>query len=442
MYFRPRHRRGTYPLAREHALPRGVRLLLAVGAVLFAAYLLWTLLLSILGLAGGGERAGAMLMTEDRGTVTVTIDGKQQRAENGMMLFPGESVATGPGAHASLQFFDGSRARMNDGAELALIESSRGSSSSRVSMELKQGTLWLLTADSKSFSGSVLLSVTTPMLSFEVPRGAEATLSPTSLVVYSDEGQGIGMTVAGHDAIVISEGQQWAIAAGSAVGDDLYALRSPLDPVAARTPFVLESRQKLLPRAASGTSTSGRPDGAELISLTLPAANSTLTQATVDVRGTVGAGVTSVLVNGYPAVFDAAKGTFSQQLSPPDGTDDIEIHIQALDAQRNVLGDFRRMVKRAPAAPLEAPTVTVPAKTGQTYRTASEELILRGTAPVGAKGIMVNDYKLQLFDPVKGEWSYVASIRLRNMVTGINTYDVTALDAAGKKSAAARITIL
>lgn len=439
MYFRPRHRRGAYPLAQEHTLPRSVRLLLAAGAVLFAAYLLWTLVLRILGIAGGAERAGAMLAVEDRGTVTVTIDGKQQRAENGMMLFPGESVSTGPNAHASLQFFDGSRARLNDGTELTLTESSRGERSSSVRIELQQGTLWLLTAESRS--GSMLVSVETPMLSFEVPRGTEAVLAPTSIAVYSDEGEGTQMTVAGHDPIMISEGQQWAIAANAAVGDNLYALRSPLDAVAARSPFVLESRQRLLPRATGGTPL-GRSADADLITLLSPAVGAVLTQATVDVRGTVGAGVTSVLVNGYPAVFDAAKGTFSQQLSPPDGTDDIEVRIQALDAQRNVLGDLRRMVKRPPAAPIDPPTVTVPAKTGQTYRTSAEELILRGGAPIGARGIMVNDYTLQLFDPAKGEWSYVASIRLRNMLPGINTYDVFALDAAGKKSAPARITII
>ena len=442
MYFRPRHRHGTYPLAQEHALPRGIRLLLVLGATLFAAYLLWTLLLRILGIAGGAERAGAMLTVEDRGTVSATIDGKQQRAENGMMIFPGESVTTGPGAHASLQFFDGSRVRLNDGAEIAVTESARGSSSSSVSVALARGSLWLMTANRKSFSGSIVWTISTPALSFTVSPGTEALLSQTSLAVYSDDGEGIAVSPAGGGAIMIGEGQQWALpTSGSAISDDLYSYRAPLDAVAARSAFVLESRQLLLPRAV-GTRSPSRSANAEILTLTLPVNGTVLNDATVNVKGTVGAGVASVLVNGYPSLLDAAKGTFALQLSPPDGQGEFEIHVQALDATRNVLDDLRRTVKRAPPAPIAAPTVTLPAKAGQTYRTTATELILRGGAPADARGIMVNDYTLQLFDPAKGEWSYVASLRLRNMLPGINVYDVYALDATGKKSASARITII
>ncbi len=415
-------------------------MLLAAGALLFAAYLLWTLLLRILGISGGAERAGAMLSVEDRGTVSVTIDGKQQRAENGMMLFPGESVSTGPGAHASLEFFDGSQMRLNDGTEVTVAESAHGENTSRISVDLRQGTLWVMTADRKSFSGSVVRSVTSPTLSFALFPGTEALLSPTSLAVFSDVGEGIAVTLKGQEAIMISEGQQWALPSGGAAGSDLYAYRAPLDAVMARSPFVLESRQKLLPRA--GTGTSGQPVNGDLLTLTAPVNGAVMKDATVNVQGTVGAGVSSVLVNGYPAVLDATKGTFSQQLSPPDGQGDFDIHVQALDASRNVLADVRRTVKRAPPAPIAAPTVTVPAKTGQTYRTTADELILRGGAPADARGIMINDYKLQLFDPAKGEWSYVAALRLRNMLPGSNIYDVTALDAAGKKSPVARITII
>ncbi len=447
MYFRPRHRRGVYPLAQEHTLPRGVRMLLTAGAALFAAYLLWTLLLRLFGIAGGAERAGAMLAVEDRGTVSVTIDGTQQRAENGMMLFPGEHLTTGPGAHASLQFFDGSRVRLNESTEISVSESARGESDSRVSVDLRQGTLWLMTAGRRSFTGSIVWAVTSPTLSFTLSPGAEAMLSPTSLAVFSDEGEGIEVSLAGQDSIMISEGQQWALpTGGTAVSSDLYAYRAPLDAVSARSPFVLESRQKLLPRAA-GTASPGRSADAEVLTLALPVNGAVLTESTVHVKGTVGAGVLSVLVNGYPALLDTAKGTFTQQLSPPDpsagsGQGEFEVRVQALDASRTVLADVRRMVKRAPPAPLAAPTVTVPAKTGQTYRTSAEELILRGGAPSGARGIMVNDYTLQLFDPAKEEWSYVASLRLRNMLPGANVYDVFALDAAGRKSPAARITII
>lgn len=442
MYFRPRHRRGAYPLAQEHALPRGVRILLAAGALLFAAYLLWTLLLRMLGISGGLERAGALLTVEDRGVVSVTIDDKQQRAENGMMLFPGESLTTGPGAHASLQFFDGSRMRLDGGTEIAIVESARGRSASRVIVKLRHGTLWAMTPTRSSFSGSIVRTVAAPAISFALSPGTEALLSSDSLAVFSDEGEGIEVSLDERDEIIVSEGQQWALPTANAdVSNDLYNYRAPLDAITSRAPFVLESRQKLLPRAAKAAS-SGRLADDEFLTLAAPINGAVLTESTLNVHGTVGAGVTSVLVNGYPALVDGAKGTFSQQLSPPDGQGEFEVRVQALDVSRNILADVRRMIKRAPRGPLPAPKIAVPAKTGQTYRTYSEELVIRGESPAGARGIMVNDYKLQLFDPSKGEWSYVASLRLRNMLPGANVYDVVALDDSGKKGAAARITII
>ncbi len=442
MYLRPRHRRGAYPLAAEHTLPRSLRILLAGGAVLFAAYLIWTLFLRLLGFGGGLERAGAFLAVEERGTVSVSIDGKQQRAENGMMLFPEETVITGPGAHASLQFFDGSRARLDDGTELTITESSRGQRSSQLTLALEKGNIWLMTAGVRSFTGSIAWTITSPTLKFSITPGTEALLSPTRVLVFSSESEGISVTLAGHDPFLISEGQQWTLPASAQVGANIFDYRSPLDQAEARSAFVVESRA-LLSQASIGTRSSAPGNAStELLTLIEPQNGMVLTTPTVIVRGLVGAGVTRILVNGRPALLDTAKRTFSQEVSPPDGQAEFAITVQALDDARTVLAEVQRRITRAPAPPLSAPTITTPARAGDTYRTHAEELILRGGAPKGAVGIMVNDYKLQLFDPAKGEWSYVASLRLRNMVTGTNTYDVYALDAQGKKSPAARLTII
>ncbi len=442
MYLRPRHRHGAYALTQEHTLPRSLRLLLVAGAILVTTYLLWTLLLRILGVTAVVSRAGAFLTVEDRGTVSVTIDKKEQHAENGMMLFPGESVSTGPGAHASLQLFDGSRVRLNDGTRLTITQSERGTPS-HITLNMEEGTIWILTAPQKNLTGSVLWSVTSPTLGFALAPGTEAMLSEKSVTVFSSDSEGISVSLKGHDAFLISEGQQWTMPKSGTVGDNVYDQRSPLDPLAAKPTFVLESRQ-IFAKLLGVRSPSGGPGavGTDLLTVTSPLQDSVMQGPIVTVAGSVGQGVTKVMVNGYPAILDAAKGTFSQQVAPPDGAGPVDITVQALDAEKNVLAEIRRTVKRPPAKPLEAPTITVPAKAGETYNTPAEELILRGGAPKGAVGISVNDYKLQLFDPAKGEWSYVASLRLRNMVPGINTYDIVAVDAAGKKSPAARITIV
>lgn len=442
MYFRPRHRHGAYPLAREHTLPRSLRFLLAAGAILFAAYLLWTLMLRIFGITGSVERAGAMLSVEDRGTVTVTIDGADQRATSGMMVFPGESVTTSAGARASLQFFDGTRTRLNDATTLTIAESAHGESNSRIRLTLTQGNLWMMTAPVKSFSGSVTRSVTSPTLSFELPAGTEAALSPTTIAVFATDGDGVTVELEGEDPFVISEGQQWTMPAGGVTAGTVLDSRAPLDPLAARSTFVVESRQKFLTQTGTAGSASSRSENTGILTVTAPVNGLVLLEPALTVQGTISADVTAVTVNGYPAVVDIGKATFSQQVSPPEGQGEFEITVQALAADRTILAEAHRTIRRAPPGPLAAPTVTVPAKTGQTYATDAVELILRGGAPAGAAGILVNDYKLQLFDPAKGEWSYVASLRLNNMVPGTNVYNVYAIDATGKKSEPATITII
>lgn len=441
MYIRPRHRRGAYALAAEHTLPRGVRFLLFIGAMIFVAYLLWTLFLRLLGVTSGVERAGAFLTVEDRGTVNVVIDGKQQRAENGMMVFPGESVMTGPSAHASMQFFDGTRVRLADATDVAITESSRGSKG-KITLGLQQGNIWMMTAG-RSFTGSVATTVTSPTLSFAVTSGTEAQLSPTSVTVFSSENTGVEVSLTGHDSFVIGEGQQWLLPTNAQVGDNVFEYRSPIDPAVARSTFIVESRV-LLMNAMRGRASSGSraSENGELLTITAPANGTIVSTPTVVVTGTVGAGVTRLQINGYPALLDTVKKTFSQEVAPSEGQGDFEIAVQAMDDARTILAEAHRTVKRAPAAPLGAPSITIPARAGDTYRTHAEELIVRGTAPAGTQGIMVNDYKLQLFEPAKGEWSYVASLRLKNMVQGTNTYDVFALDSTGKKSEPARLIII
>lgn len=443
MYMRHRHRRGAYPLAgNERTLPWGVRWLLLLGAFLLLAYLLWSAVMKVFGLDNALVRAGALLTVEDRGTVSVMIENKQQRAENGVMLFPDESVTTGAGAHATLLFFDGTKLRLEENSELVIDESSRGKRESNVGLTLKKGTAWLLTPP-ESGSGTVVRSIATPSIGFAIPAGTEAVLSPAMLAVFSADGAGVTVSVKGHDDFTIGEGQQWKLPGNGQVDGNVLSHRSPLDPLLSRSTFVVDSRRRNGSATGSGAVASGNASS-DILTVTTPQNGMAVDTPVITVKGTFAPGVMSIAINGYPAVVDVAKGTFTQQVSPPDGAGEYEIKVQALDAGKAVVAEIRRSIKRAASivSAMNAPTVTSPAKTGETYATLKEELVLRGSAPRGAMGIMVNDYKLQLFDPAKGEWSYVASVRLGNMKTGTNVYQIVALDAAGAKSPAAIITIV
>ena len=435
MYLRHRHRRGAYPLAAERQLPRVARPLLLLAAVILLGFLVRSAFRS--WISADAARAGAELFTEDRGTVSVIIEEKEQRAENGMTLLPGETVRTGASARAGLRFFDGTRMRLGEGTELTIDESSKGEQA-RITLTMKQGTLWMQTPSAVTFSGAVQRVITTPSLTFTVPGGTDAAFTALSLAVFSSEEVGVDTGVEGRDSFVIGEGQQWSVPSGGEIAANPYEHRSPIDSASALSAFAQESRRKM--GASSGVPvSSGAAAASELLTVTSPK-NGAVNDPVITVQGTIGDGVVSVLINGQPALVDAAKRTFSQQVSPPEGTAEFEITVRALDANKTVLSEIRRAVTRSTAASLNPPTVTTPAKTGQTYRTAREELILRGTSPAGAVGIMVNDYRLQLFDPAKGEWSYIASTRLGNLFSGTNVYDVYAIDAQGRKSAAARLT--
>ena len=164
-----------------------------------------------------------------------------------------------------------------------------------------------------------------------------------------------------------------------------------------------------------------------------PAQDELIASATVKVEGVFGEGVSNIKVNEYDAILAADSKTFSQEIALPAGAQEFDIAIVAVNAAGDILEETRRTVRREFKAP-DPPTITSPANQGQTWRTGKEELVLRGKAPTGAVGILVNDYRLQLFSPSKGEWSYLASTRLGNYKFGENIFSVVAIDDAGNKS--------
>ncbi len=434
-----------YPLAEESPWPRIVGRLVVLAILLVLLYWIGSWILGLFGVGNPLERASAQVSVE-QGTVQVSIQGQgAQNAENGMALFPGDTVSTGNGAHALVRFFDGTQARLDQNTQLALAESARGKEDSQLRLQLGQGTVWVLTPSVKAFTGSIVRTVATPVLSYALPSSTEAILSPSSLSVFSADGLGVSVTAPKHSAFVIGEGQQWAMPAG-ALGDDVFAYRTPVDEKTLQSPFLITSRQERSGGTAS-SSAAGTPD---ILTVSAPADNATVGADSVTVQGKVTAQVFQVLINGHVALLDRNALTFAQQLSPPSGQSQFTIDVQAIDADNNVVADVKRIVhvqaqgqqSSATLSTVASPAFTEPAKTGETYQTSQQEIILRGTSPKDAAGMMINNYKLQLFTPGKGTWSYLASTALGSLKPGVNQFDAFALDASGNKSAPAHLTII
>ena len=445
MLFTARHRHGAYPLAPESMVPSVVKWGAAVAVAAVLLYFIGSWVLHVFGIGNPVRRMPTTLTVEGRGSVNVFLeDEDMQRAQDGMKLFPGERITTGSNSHATLAFFDGTVVRLDQQSDLTIGESARGAKESTLTLQLQDGALWIAVPSREAFSGSIVRTLETQTLIYDIPTRAEAVLSPDSAIIFSSDGPGFSVSLRGSDleSIILGEGQMIDLPSDTATIVDLYTFRKPLDPSVLRSTFVEESRAaRGVILAGAATTNIGSSEDVGFLKVEVPLQNAVLTTGTVKVSGKYGETTAQVKVNEYLALLNEETKSFSQELALPTGGGEFSIRIAALDSAGVVLEETARTVTRRVVIPV-APTITSPAKQGETYRTQSEELVIRGRAPANAAGIMVNDYRLQLFDPAKGEWSYLASVKLGNYKQGTNVFDVVALDAEGTKSEKATITII
>jgi len=426
-------------MAAPSVLPSVIRSLVLLALVACLLYFIAQWVLWLFGGGGNTQRSAVMLAVEDRGTVNVSLEGGlMQRAEESLKLYAGDRVATGGNGNAMLTFFDGSAMRIDVQSDIAIEQSARGEETSELELVLTKGALWVRTPDISTFSGAVTRIIDTPRYALTIPSDTEAVIEEDMLLVFSADGAGIAMLIDGQEEpIYIGEGQQIELPEGDIAGDPLQ-YRSAIEPLAVQRDFIEESRGITVASTPStGTGTTAED---AMLTVGAPADRTTVTTATIRIEGTVAKRVERVRVNGNDATINRADGSFSQELSLREGQD-TTITIDALDARGIVLAKVTRTVRRG-AEGIATPVINSPAKAGETYRTSKTEFAISGTVPAGTAGVMVNEYKLQLFRTGSTTWSYLASTALNNLKAGTNVYDVYALDAQGQKSTPARITIL
>lgn len=439
MFRRYRQRRGPYALAQPSPVPSILRtiVLLLITAVIL--YFIGRGILKLFGVGSSEQRAAVTVMAEGTGIVNVSLEGGLlQRAADKIPLYAGDKVSSTSNGRARLSFFDGSAARSDINTELTIDESYIGEDGSEFSVAVNQGSLWIETPDIAIYSGTILRTITTAAFTLDLPADTQAVVSEKSLLVFSADGNGVGLTLTGSkEKIYIGEGQQLSLPENP--GADALQYRSAIDPLITQRPFVVQSRA-MAQQISSGTTASGATilDPTALI-ITSPA-DGAIASGTVNVIGKVGVAVDHVRINGHIVSVNKTDGSFTEEAALSDSAQ-TTLQIEAIDANDIVLTQVSRTVKRASQS-AGTPTITSPAGNGQTYRTQAAEVEIRGNAPSGAAGIMVNDYKLQLFRVGDTTWSYLASKNLQNLVDGSNVFNVYALDAAGNPSAPATITVL
>lgn len=438
MFMRARHRRayGALPSAADQPRPLRMLLILLIGAIL-VVWIGWKGL-QALGILNQVQRMRADF-TVLAAPVNVSIEGGDLREAQDAKLYTGDRVVTNSGGRAQMSFFDGSSLGIDQLSDLTIENSDQGTKSSALALNLQKGQIVWTTPTAQSFSGSITRTVVTPLYTASLPTNTKAVFTEREIQVLSADG--IGITVKAKnakDSVSIGEGQQLSIPDGTIAGS-LYTYRSLLDPMAVR-----EAAQFAVTvpgtQTGSGQTVANVTGSGEIISLTEPTDNQIVKGTTVEVKGTAGPTVQKVRINGYEATIDPEDGSFTQELAVTQGSS-MDVLVEGLDGRGVVIGQQHRTV-RLQVAKLDAPTITSPAPAGSVYRTQKTKFTISGTAPAGAAGIVVNDYRLQLFKPGDTTWAYLVNKDLGNFQDGTNTITVYAVDAAGGVSSGATITIL
>lgn len=418
-----------------------------LAIVIVAVVLLWigSWLLKVFDFGATQQYAGVSALPESRSSIRVSLEGGEWKTSDGeVKLYPGDSVETPEGDHAVLKFFDGSMIRMNENTSVRIIESTRSDQESQWSAHMDRGSVWVAVSSPASFSGAIKRYLSTENFGADMPSSTRAVVTESSVTMI--DGDGIGAVVGllnSNASLIVGEGQTFALP-GEPIADDqdLYAFRKALDSASLATPFVEESKTLTLSAFEAQNQASSESQSDTNVTLTvLEPADETRTQsATIDVRGSVTGPVESVRINGYAAQLNTTAGTFSLTLALPD-EDRVRIVAEAVSTQGEVAATQQRTVIRDRAKPA-SPQFLTPAKTGETYSTDREQFEITGTAPAGAVGIIVNDYRLQFFSPGDTTWKYLANAKLGNVKQGVNEFKAVAVNAAGFESEPAVMTII
>lgn len=436
-----RHRRRRFATNEVERPLRFVPILAVIIALVIVFYL-GSIVLEYFGVGNSVRNAAVELTVEERGVISVSLEGSQKKqAESGIKLYPGDTAESGPGNHASLLFFDGTIMRMDQNTNVKIVESEHGAESSELSTELIAGMLWVRTPAQSSYSGAIVRTIITPAFTATIPADTEAIIFNNTVAVYSADGLGIALDIPDTEGqYYVGEGQQFILPATANKSESLYSYRQPITPDRDRSTFINESRRAVQPAGSSGATLETGTGTDVTLAVVSPTEGQAISESTVKVTGRFGVNVDKVRINGYLATLDEDKGTFSQEISLPD-EDTVVITVEAVDFNGIVLEEARRTISRDRKA-ITAPTITAPAAGGTTYKTNSEQFELKGTVPEGTIGVLVNDYRLQLFNPGDTTWTYLASVRLENLKVGENVFNVYAIGANTLKSEPATITII
>ncbi len=398
-----------------------------------------------------GRKSATILKLHTPEGVQVSLQGEEwQRAETNLKLYASDGVVTRGSGDATLQFFDGSSARLDVGSEVLIEEANfqdGGASSLRINV--RSGRIWFTSPSHSSFTGTIVRNVKTANYEAEVPAGSQIIISSSLLNVVRASGVGVkAMLAFGNktSSFYVGEGQYIALSEQAKRliegGEDPYEIRDPVTLELLRDPFLVSSLlldQEPSSENLNASSGATLSDEAPLILLS-PQSQEQISTRVIPVKGKVNSRIVQIRVNGQIVTIQKDR-TFSVDVSMPSLPTTV-ITVEATDAQGIALGKIERTVVNAYRVIVEPVRIKSPVGSGGIFTTALQEIEITGEAPTGTAGIEVNDYRLQLFTLGSKTWSYLASTAFSNLKVGENIYAIRAIDEAGNKSHPRSITIV
>lgn len=189
----------------------------------------------------------------------------------------------------------------------------------------------------------------------------------------------------------------------------------------------------------------------------------TTSSDTVIIRGTVSSNTASIRVNDYTLQLYEAGETTWQYIAQTalnnfaQGSNTYRIQATAADgsvSSEQVITIVKNSdtVSSSQSTQSQSSVVTTTnesasiIRTGPTandeYQTSTDNIVIEGTITGKATSVWVNGYQLQLFNPERGIWNYLANTDLNTLSAGTNQYRIEARDSAGNLLDSDNLTII
>lgn len=398
-----------------------------------------------------GRKTPVTVNVRSTGSVQVALqDEDWQPAESGLKLYAGDAVATRSGGDVVLSMFDGTRVRLDQSTDVEVVSSNdEVGGTSTLGLKVRSGRIFVSAPSIETYSGAITRSIETTEFSSTLPASTSALFASNFVNVLRASGQGVGVTVnAGtNPVLIVGEGQYFLLDGNAksaiAQGADPYEFRDPVTSQLLRDDFLTSSYTLFSTNAAAPVVVGGASSslGAnEPLVVTSPENRAEIDAKTVKVAGRAGTLVAQLMVNGQP-VSMAKDGTFSVDVSLGKEPT-VVITVEAQDAQGIPLSKIERTVLNVFEVSVEPLRFKSPVGSGETLRTSQSVVEITGEAPAGTNGVVINEYRLQLYKPGSKTWSYLANAAYDNLKVGENIFTAYAVDADGNKSPSRSITIV